>query len=162
MAAFVKKLEDMVARIERLSVEQKVVSPKRETEVDDLLKEARSVFDDFRDWQRRQRGDERLAQALDAIGKSLAASYDRLTASEARLAHLEQTLQDRNGQVFDVDPELVKEGEFLKAELAGPPTPGLQARYLKDAPRPDFVPGLNVLRAAMRKTAPAKTTTQKA
>ena len=146
---FLKRLDEMVDQLKRLSVEQKVVGPKREEAVESLLTEAETFKHDLEDWRRRGEQDERLAQAIEAIGKSLGTAMKRLSVSEERLEYVERTLGDGNGREPDLDPEILEEANFLAAELAGLPTPAGQPQFLKDGRRPEAPSALDVLGSAI-------------
>ncbi len=165
--AFAQKLEEVISRIERLSVEQKVVGPKRDREVEDLLKEAQEVFDELRAWQRGRENQDRFTQLLEAIVGSTAAAHDRLTISEGRLEIIEKGSEDRDRLAPEVQ-EVIREGFFLKRELRGLPTPDVEPKYFKDAgPRKDaegreIEPGLVLLGSAVRAPTSTRAATKSA
>lgn len=150
---FEEKLEELVAGLERLNVDTKVKAPKQEQELQHLLEEARSMIDDLRD-QRRRREDRELLERLAAeIKDSTATAHDRLTASEARLEHVEGGGPGR--YAFPVNPEIQAEAVWLKAQLSGPPTDHDTPRFFKDADVQEVPDGLEVLSRAIFEAAPS-------
>jgi hypothetical protein len=146
---FLRSLEKVVARLERMSVEHKLDEWKGEQEVDLVLDETREILSEVHRWMR-ERGDEgRFVTLLDAIGRSTAAAEARLAMSEVRLAHVEDMLADGDKTAFKADPKIIAEGEWLREQLAGPSPSHADVAYLKDAPRTRFVSSIDVLRAEL-------------
>jgi archaellum component FlaC len=143
------RLETVLTRLERMSVEHKVVDPKREQEVDALLDETREAVREIQAWKRQQETDERLAEVLEAIAKSTSTANERLETSEERLGHVENALEKRDRLPFKVDPEIDAEGTWLKARLAGPLVTTTHANLLKDGRREKVDSGLDLLRSEL-------------
>jgi hypothetical protein len=152
-----EKLEDLVAGLERLNVDAKVNAPKQEEELQRLLEEARSVIAEVRDRRRRREDRELLEQLVMEIKNNTAAAHDRLAASEARLERVEGQGPGRAGDAFPVNPEILKEGAWLKGQLSGPPTDHDTPRFFKDAPVREVPDGLEVLSQAIFEAAPSHT-----
>jgi hypothetical protein len=91
--SYENKLENLVAGLERLSVDAGVKAPAHQQELRRLLGEARSVV------------------------------------AEARLKPVERPARPRRRAT--VTPEILAEGEWLKDQLAGPPTDAEAPHYLK-------------------------------
>jgi hypothetical protein len=135
----------MLERLERMSVEHKVVDPKREQEVDSLITMTRETVNEIQRWAHERERDERFMEFLDALGKSTAAAERRLATSEKRLAQVEDVLSDRGEPLWTADPAIIAEGRFLADALAGPSPAGVDVKYLKDAPPPKPISGVDQL-----------------
>jgi hypothetical protein len=129
------KLDEVLARIERLNLQQMTVEPKRAQELQDLLDEARKLVEAAHAWQREQEDERRLAQLFEGLGQYTTAAHDRLSRSEERLERVERLLIGGRRQGFEADPEIVEEGEWLKGMLFGPTSDDSDPQLLKDARR---------------------------
>lgn len=166
---FREQLDDLEAELARFNIKQIADQP----QLEQLLTSMRKVIADFQTWQRGQESEARLSDFLDAMGKNTASflsainentanTYDRLTASEERLEQLEKMLLDRAGPTFERKDEIEAEGEWLKAELAGPPSASANNPYFKDAPRFQRSSSIDVLASALINASSAAKTKQKA
>ena len=144
-----RKLEAMIEQLENLSLQQQAADPKRQKIVETAIGEARDLFAEIVRWQRTQENESQLAAVLEAIDRNTATTNDLLTVSEARLMQIEGELASRNGGAFEADPEVLDEGEFLKAQLAGVVGTEGPGPLFKDAVVVQVPTGLEVLSAAV-------------
>lgn len=155
-----RRLTEMLEALERLSLEQKIHTPQRDKQFDELVGGLAGVVKALGERERRRQDEARFdallaamerntARFLDATGKSVANGQQRLAASEERLARLEEAMLLRAGPPFERREELEAEGEFIRRGLEGPPTAGESASLLKDAPRRRVPSGLQVLARAI-------------
>jgi hypothetical protein len=143
------RLEEVLMRLERMSLEHKVVDPKREQELDALLEETRAIVREVHGWMAKHDDNRRFAQILEEIGKSIVTTEKRLAVSEARLECVEDTAADRGGSAFKADPEIIAEGAWIVEQLAGPSPTGVDVRFLKDAHRSPVPPAVDLLRSQL-------------
>jgi hypothetical protein len=144
------RLAELVENLEALSVETKVSPPKREQRVDALLEEARDALRMLREQERRYEERDELRELVAVLRDATTASHERQCVSEARLDQFEAAqAASRAGQLPPLDPKIVREGEWLKARLAGPPTDAEEPRFFIDATTVVTEPAIDVLRRAL-------------
>jgi hypothetical protein len=154
------KLETIIEKLEHLSVQQQTSEPKRQKVVDELIREAQDAVEHIVQWQRKRENEAHLAELLEtidrntttflhAINANTATTNELLTVSEARLRQIEQELADSDGTAFEADPNVLAEGEFLKAQLTGVVGTEGPGPLFKDAPVVQRPSGLEVLAAAV-------------
>jgi hypothetical protein len=155
----VRKLEAMIEKLENLSVQQQTADPKRQKMVDELITEAQDAVEETVRWQRRRDEESQFVaviQAIDrntdtflkAIDKNTKITNELLAISEARLSQIEQELTDDDAG-FEVDPNILAEGAFLSAQLAGVEGTEGPGPLFKDAPAVTIPTGLEVLATAV-------------
>ena len=155
-----KALESAHESFERMSLEQKLPDPKREREFDKLRKATGEALEQAKELARRQRDDRHLARILremhksntsllTAIDANAATTNELLLISNARLTQLEQELVNGADAAFAADPNVLAEGEFLKAQLGGVQGTEDPRPLFKDAILPPIVGGLDVLSLAV-------------
>jgi hypothetical protein len=143
-------LEALHEKIERVSVEQKVVGPKREREVDELLREHREAIEAVKELMRRQRDEERLAALFGAIDENTARFLEAITENTTTTNDLLAELVSKNGAPpFGAPKPVLEEGERLRARL-GVGGFGTQAPPERQ-PVPAVPTGLEVLAATLAK-----------
>jgi hypothetical protein len=147
----------MVEKLENLSLHQQAADPKRRKVVEDVMAEAQGVLDELDRWQREREDEERYVEAIErnlttflkAIDKSTKATNDLLVISEARLSQIEGELTNGDGFPIELDPNIVAEGAFLKAQLTGVEDTKSPGPLFKDALPVALPTGLEVLADAV-------------
>jgi len=124
------KLQELLARLERLSLDYKVAEPAREQEIDDLrpaLEDAIATLAQQRRWDRE--------------GARI----------EERLTALERAMGDGGGRFerFERRDEIESEARYISGQLKGSSTNDAAPNYLAKGERASVQPGIDVLRAAM-------------
>jgi hypothetical protein len=114
----------MVEKLENLSLHQQAADPKRRKVVEDVMAEAQGVLDELDRWQREREDEERYVEAI-----------------------------ERNLTTFlkaiELDPNIVAEGAFLKAQLTGVEDTKSPGPLFKDALPVALPTGLEVLADAV-------------
>lgn len=157
-------MQDIVERLERMNVQKAMPNAGEEQEIQELeemLDAARKSLAWFTDWQRRELGEQRTTEWLEAMNASHAAllkainsnlkkTNELLFVSQARLFELENSVIQKGQSAFAADPDVIEEGEYLYGVLATG-AQGTEARgeLLKDAPRVVIEPGVSVLAHAI-------------
>jgi hypothetical protein len=155
-----KTLETMIEKLEHMSVQQKAVDPGRQETVDDLLSEAQTAIDAIVRWQRKREDEAQLKTVIEAINKNTEtflkaidkntkATNQLLVISEARLNQIESELTDSDDNLPEVDPAVLAEAAFLKAQLAGIEGNEKPGPLFKDAQVVTIPSGLEVLSTAV-------------
>ena len=154
-----RKLEAMIEKLENLSVQQQTADPKRQKVVDELMTEAQDAVEEIVRWQRRRDDESQLVAVIEAIDKNTETflkaidkntktTNELLVVSAARLSQIEQA--SRAGRTaFEVDPDILAEACFPKAQLAGVEGTEGPGPLFKDAPTVTIPTGLEVLATAV-------------
>lgn len=154
-----RKLEAMIEKLENLSVQQQTADPKRQKVVDELITEAQDAVEEIVRWQRRRDDESQLVAVIEAIDrntetflkaidKNTKTTNELLVISESRLRQIEEEITDDDGG-FEVDPNILAEGAFLSAQLAGVEGTEGPGPLFKDAPVVTIPTGLEVLATAV-------------
>ena len=155
-----KKLERMIEELESLSLQQQAADPKRHKLVDSLITEARDAVEEVVSWQRERDDEAQLASVLGAIDRNTATflkaivantatANELLAVSSARLSQIEEELTEQGQPAFEVDPKILAEAVFLKAQLAGVEGTEGPGPLFKDALAIQLPSGLEVLAEAV-------------
>jgi hypothetical protein len=147
-----RMLEALYEKLERLSVEQRLTGPRREQEVDELRSEFREAMRRVSELKRRPEDEARLAACFEAIDKNTARLLEAITQNTATTNNLLAELVSKNGAPrFSAPTSVLREGEYLKTQLAigrmGTEGPGRPF----DEPQPAISSGLEVLAATLTK-----------
>lgn len=146
---FRSDLETIVERLTHWEVQKAIPDPAKKRELQELEEmrgTAQRLLEAFAEWQREQRAERRLADWLEAMnaGNSMVLEAIRENTQATR-----ELLIDRRS-VFQANPEVIAEGEFLAQTLAvavqGTEGP---SGLLKDGVPPPVPTGLEVLAEAL-------------
>lgn len=143
-------LQALHDKIERVSVEQKVVGPKRERQVDELLQEHREAIEAVKELMSRQEDEARLAALFEAMDENTERFLEAITENTTTTNDLLAELVSKDGAPpFGAPKPVLEEGENLRARL------GVGGFGTQALPKPQLVPaipsGLEVLAATLTK-----------
>jgi hypothetical protein len=161
---FLRYLQDIVERLERLNVQKAMPNAGEVRELEELevmLDSARKALARFEAWQRHDLEERRTtawldrmnashATLLEAISNNMKATNKLLRASQARLLEIENSVILKGQSAFHAKQDVLEEGEYLYRVLATD-AQGTEAGgpLLMEAPRVVIEPGINVLAHAI-------------
>jgi hypothetical protein len=170
---FLRYLQDIVERLERLNVQKAMPKAGEERELEQLevmLDSARKALARFEEWQRHDLEERRTTAWLDAmnashatllkaINNNMKTTNELLRTSHGRLLEIENSVILTGRSAFNAQQDVLDEGEYLYQVLAiGAQGTEAGGPLLKDAPPVVIDPGINVLAHAIEEILEEETT----
>jgi hypothetical protein len=150
-----KALEAANEAATRMELGKAVPDPGKERDIkdlDEIRRQTDAALAELAGWQQGQNSTKKIVQALRESTRTL------VTAMNTNAQALGNTISDQGATAFEADPNVIAEGEFLKAQLTG--VEGTEGRgpLFKDASIAVDASGFEVLADAVRVASPSSYT----